>query len=106
MKNRSPLFCSIIIIALLLLAQDFRPTSVTGAQSSAPSNSEARQKREQLYRFNNLGAALMEQYKHEEAAKQFKQALASDPNFAAARINLALTHYFLNDSRSAVEEAR
>ncbi|HKX33585.1 MAG TPA: FG-GAP-like repeat-containing protein [Blastocatellia bacterium] len=106
MKNRAPFFWSIVIAALLLLAQDFRPASVTGAQSAAPPNAEARQKREQLYRFNNLGVALMEQYKHEEAAKQFKQALASDPNFAVAHVNLALTHYFLNDSRSAVEEAK
>jgi Tfp pilus assembly protein PilF len=67
---------------------------------------ETQQKREQLYRLNNLGVALMEQFKHEEAAKQFKQALASDQNFALARINLALAYYFLNDSRSAVEEAR
>jgi Tfp pilus assembly protein PilF len=67
---------------------------------------EPQQKREQLYRLNNLGVALMEQFKHEEAAKQFKQALASDQNFALARINLALAYYFLNDSRSAVEEAR
>jgi Tfp pilus assembly protein PilF len=75
-----------------------------GAQTAT--QVEPRQKREQLYRLNNLGVALMEQFKHEEAAKQFKQALASDQNFALARINLALAHYFLNDSRSAVDEAR
>ncbi|MCI0660648.1 MAG: FG-GAP-like repeat-containing protein, partial [Acidobacteria bacterium] len=68
--------------------------------------SDARQKREQLYRLNNLGVALLEQFKHEEAAKQFKQALAADPDFALARINLALALYFLNDSRSAAEEAK
>src|SRR5215510_9486172 len=66
----------------------------------------AQQKREQLYRLNNLGVALMEQFKHEEAAKQFKQALASDPNFAVARINLALSYYFLNETRLAVEEGK
>ncbi len=68
--------------------------------------SESQRKREQLYRLNNLGVALMEQYKHEDAVKQFKQALAADPNFAIARINLALAHFFLNDSRTAVEEAK
>src|SRR5262245_26635156 len=68
--------------------------------------SDARQKREQLYRLNNLGVSLMEQFKHEEAAQQFKQALAAAPDFALARINLALALYFLNDSRSAVEEAK
>jgi Tfp pilus assembly protein PilF len=72
----------------------------------AGAQTETQQKRERLYRLNNLGVALMEQFKHEEAAKQFKEALASDRNFALARINLALAYYFLNDTRSAVEEAR
>jgi Tfp pilus assembly protein PilF len=79
---------------------------VLTASSKQNSPGVALQKREQLYRLNNLGVAFMEQYKHEDAAKQFKLALASDPNFAVARINLALAHYFLNDSHSAVEEAR
>ena len=63
-------------------------------------------KREQLYRLNNIGVAFMEQFKHEDAVKQFKQALERDPNFAVARINLALAHFYLNDSRAAVDEAR
>jgi tetratricopeptide (TPR) repeat protein len=75
-------------------------------ESSFPAQVDSLQKREQLYRLNNLGVALMEQFKHEEAAKQFKEALAGDQNFALARINLALAFFFLNDTRSAVEEAR
>ena len=55
---------------------------------------------------NNLGVALIEQFKHEEAAKHFKQALVSDPNFAVARINLALAYFFLNETRLAVEEGK
>ncbi|MDX2031453.1 MAG: FG-GAP-like repeat-containing protein [Blastocatellia bacterium] len=74
--------------------------------SSAQSNASLQQKREPLYRLNNLGVAFMEQYKHEDAVKQFKQALAADPDFAVARINLALAQFFLNDSRAAVDEAR
>jgi Tfp pilus assembly protein PilF len=75
-------------------------------ESSFPAQVDSQQKREQLYRLNNLGVALMEQFKHEEAAKQFKEALAGDQNFALARVNLALAYFFLNDTRSAVEEAR
>ncbi|MBO0721475.1 MAG: tetratricopeptide repeat protein, partial [Blastocatellia bacterium] len=67
---------------------------------------DALQKREELYRLNNLGVALMEQFKHEEAAQKFQQALASDPDFAVARINLALARFFLNDTKAAVTEAR
>ncbi|MGH9754978.1 MAG: FG-GAP-like repeat-containing protein, partial [Blastocatellia bacterium] len=77
-----------------------------GFSSGRGAQDDARLKREQLYRLNNIGVAFMEQYKHEDAAKQFKQALERDPNFAVARINLALAHFYLNDSRAAVEEAR
>ncbi|MCI0338027.1 MAG: FG-GAP-like repeat-containing protein [Acidobacteria bacterium] len=104
MKSRFLLPGSIIILSVIALVEDFRLSPALGAQTSTPS--EAQQKREQLYRLNNLGVAFMEQFKHEDAAKQFKQALSGDPNFALARINLALAHFFLNDSRSAVEEAR
>src|SRR5499426_942685 len=72
----------------------------------ARAQDDARLKRERLYRLNNIGVAFMEQFKHEDAMKQFKQALEGDPNFAVARINLALAYFYLNDSRAAVEEAR
>src|SRR5499426_2821036 len=72
----------------------------------ARAQDDARLKRERLYRLNNIGVAFMEQFKHEDAMKQFKQALELDPNFAVARINLALAQFYLNDSRAAVEEAR
>ncbi len=99
--NHKLLLPGLIIIAIAFaLTSHFHLLSASGAQN------DAQQKREQLYRFNNLGVALMEQFKHEDAVKQFKQALSGDPNFAVARINLALAYYFLNDSRSAVEEAR
>src|SRR5262249_220189 len=74
--------------------------------AQTPAQDDARLKREQLYRLNNIGVAFMEQYKHEDAVKQFKQALERDPKFAVARINLALALFYLNDSRAAVEEAR
>ena len=79
-------------------------SSARGSQT--PTQDDARLKREQLYRLNNIGVAFMEQFKHEDAVKQFKQALERDPDFAVARINLALAHFYLNDSRAAVEEAR
>ena len=67
---------------------------------------DARARREALYRLNNIGVAYMEQYKHEEAVKQFKQAVAADPGFAVARTNLALANFFLRDLRGAAAEAR
>ncbi|MFM8394871.1 MAG: FG-GAP-like repeat-containing protein, partial [Acidobacteriota bacterium] len=57
------------------------------------------------YQKNNLGVALMEQYKHEEAAAKFREALAGDGSFTIGRINLALALYFMNDGKSASTEA-
>ncbi|MGE0105300.1 MAG: FG-GAP-like repeat-containing protein [Blastocatellales bacterium] len=77
-----------------------------GLGSEGASQTDALAKREELYRLNNIGAAYMEQYKHEEAVSQFKKALAADADFAPARINLAMAYFFLNDSKAALEEAR
>ena len=74
-------------------------------ESAQGAPEEARAKREELYRANNLGVALMEQYKHEEAVNKFREALARDPSFTIGRINLALALYFLNDGKSATAEA-
>ncbi|MDQ3011170.1 MAG: FG-GAP-like repeat-containing protein, partial [Acidobacteriota bacterium] len=103
MKNRSWLLAAVLASAVLMLIATTRWPSVTGAQTTS---SDTRQKREDMYRLNNLGVALMEQYKHEDAVKQFKQALERDASFAIARINLAMADYFLNDSRAAITEAQ
>lgn len=97
-------FVLIPITTVLIFAGVFHSTIIGGLQN-APSN-EAARKREELYRLNNLGVALMEQYKHEDAVKQFKLALAQDANFAVARVNLAMADYFLNDAKAAVTEAQ
>lgn len=73
--------------------------------STAPGE-DAREAREELYRLNNIGAAYLEQYKPEEAAKEFRQAVAKDANFAIGHVNLAIAYYFNRDLAKAAEEAR
>jgi Putative Zn-dependent protease, contains TPR repeats len=97
-------FMLIAVAIILILAGVFHSAITSGVQSS--SANPAAQKREDLYRLNNLGVALMEQYKHEDAVKQFKLALERDANFAIARVNLAMAAYFLNDVKTAVAEAQ
>ncbi|MBS1786340.1 MAG: VCBS repeat-containing protein [Acidobacteria bacterium] len=92
------------VTALLIFTGVFHSAMTAGFQTS--SSAEMAQKREELYRLNNLGVALMEQYKHEDAVKQFKLALERDADFAIARINLAMADYFLNDAKAAVIEAQ
>src|SRR5271157_4188634 len=59
-------------------------------------------------RLNTLGVAYMNQQKAAEAQKYFEQALAADPQFAAAKMNLGIS--FLGQqkverARAALEEA-
>ncbi|MER3427767.1 MAG: hypothetical protein C4334_06660 [Pyrinomonas sp.] len=64
--------------------------------------------REQAYRINNLGVALLEQYDYKQAAERFRQALEVDQSLNIARINLAIALYNaadLDGARRAAEEA-
>jgi hypothetical protein len=45
----------------------------------AASQAPAAKAREEAYRANNLGVALLEQFKHKEGAEAFRRALALDP---------------------------
>ncbi|HEU4768916.1 MAG TPA: FG-GAP-like repeat-containing protein, partial [Pyrinomonadaceae bacterium] len=60
--------------------------------------------REEAYRANNIGVALLEQYKHKEAADAFKRALQLEPGLALARINLGIALYNMPDLPAAQRE--
>jgi Tfp pilus assembly protein PilF len=63
---------------------------------------------EDAFRFNTLGVAYMNQQKFAEAQKYFEKALAADPKFAIARLNLGislLSQQKLDPAREALEEA-
>jgi tetratricopeptide (TPR) repeat protein len=73
-----------------------------GAPPQANASAEAR---EEAYRANNLGVALLEQFKHAEGAEQFRRALKIDPRLALARINLAIALLYVPDALNARKEA-
>src|ERR1044072_8219320 len=60
--------------------------------------------REDAYRANNLGVALLEQFKHKEAADAFRRALQLDPGLVIARINLGIALYTIPDRPAALKE--
>ena len=102
MKLKFSIALSSLAVCLLALATHHL-RGVSGAQNN---QSDPRVAREALYRFNNIGVAYLEQYKHEEAMKEFSKAIERDPNFALAQINLAIAAYFQRDMPTATAAAR
>src|SRR5713101_7231818 len=73
--------------------------------ASFSENQSAFDKREAAYRANNVGVALLEQYKSKEAAEEFKRALEIVPDLPIGRINLSIALYYLPDAEAARHEA-
>jgi tetratricopeptide (TPR) repeat protein len=95
---------SVVLLGVLSVAA-LIPTNFLLSVKSAQ-NPDARLERENLYRLNNVGVAYLEQFKHEQAATEFKKILAVDPNFTLAQINLAIAGFFLPDMATAATAAR
>jgi Tfp pilus assembly protein PilF len=74
--------------------------------ASALSAQSAFEKSEAAYRANNIGVALLEQYKAKEAADSFTRALEIKPELTIARINLSIALYYLPDAEGAKREAQ
>jgi cytochrome c-type biogenesis protein CcmH/NrfG len=87
------LICSLTVASLI------RPTSAHRQNPPAKTNA-----REDAYRANNLGVALLEQFKFKEAADAFKRALQLAPDLALARINLGIALFNVPDLPAAQRE--
>jgi tetratricopeptide (TPR) repeat protein len=68
--------------------------------------SETQASHEDAYRANNLGVALLEQFKYQEAADTFRRALRIDPKLAIARINLSIALYNVPDLEGSQRESK
>ena len=89
-----------ITCALLLAISISLLTTAAHLQSEQPKPNA----REEAYRANNIGVALLEQFKHKEAADAFKRALQLEPGLALARINLGIALFNLPDLPAAQKE--
>ncbi|HEY0099998.1 MAG TPA: FG-GAP-like repeat-containing protein [Pyrinomonadaceae bacterium] len=106
MKTLKRFILSLAILGgALILTYTGSTRSASPARAQAPSSSTAAS-REEAYRANNLGVAMLEQFKHKEGAEQFARALKIDPMLAVARANLSIALYNVPDLAGAQREAQ
>src|SRR5438105_7108125 len=103
---------SVILSALLFScviagAELIKPSAATSSTNAgAISDQSAFEKSEAAYRANNIGVALLEQYKAKEAADSFTRALEIKSDLLIARINLCIALYYLPEVDGAKREAQ
>lgn len=91
-----------LLFALELHSRASQPAVELKVSAPAPKISA------EALRLNTLGVAYMNQGKSAESQEQFEKALAADPNFAQAQMNLGislLAQQKLEPARAALEEA-
>ena len=102
MKIRQ-LAVAFVCVSLCLFALTVaHPSEVETAGESLPVTPA----REEAYRLNNLGVALLEQFKHREGAAAFRRSLTIEPGLKLARINLAIALFNVPDVPAALKEAQ
>jgi tetratricopeptide (TPR) repeat protein len=95
----------VLIASLVAGSLIAAPASFTRS-SNAPQATRPALSREDAFRANNIGVALLEQFKYKDAAGQFRRALQLDPDLGIARINLAIALYNEPDLVASLQEAR
>jgi tetratricopeptide (TPR) repeat protein len=114
--------CKLLLAAVLLVSSASAPRSQGGGRRDHASEQTVGQggrsprargagtaafgRAEAAYRANNLGVALLEQFKHKEGAEEFRRALDIAPRLALARVNLAIALYNVPEVAAAEEAAR
>ncbi|HYO90226.1 MAG TPA: tetratricopeptide repeat protein, partial [Pyrinomonadaceae bacterium] len=97
-------YLALLLIAALVLA--VAAPAVRDASAHLQNQASSFQAREQAYRANNIGVALLEQFKYREGAESFRRALQLEPKLALARINLAVALFNVPDIAGAQREAQ
>ncbi|PYS72788.1 MAG: hypothetical protein DMF69_06765 [Acidobacteria bacterium] len=92
-----------VLLACLSVGLFSSPRSQANRQAQTPAGERSR---EDAYRANNLGVALLEQFKYKEAADAFRRSLQLQPKLALAQINLSIALYNLPDLPGAQREAQ
>src|SRR5678815_4834865 len=95
-------YASSLLLCTLFISALFLAEGSLANQQTPPASTS----REDAYRANNIGVALLEQFKHKEGAEAFKNALKIDPKLNLARINLSIALFNVPDLPAAQREAQ
>ncbi|MEP6637510.1 MAG: FG-GAP-like repeat-containing protein, partial [Acidobacteriota bacterium] len=93
----------------VLILGVFVPAFFLAGKSLAEQQSQigaAAASREAAYRANNIGVALLDQFKYKEGAAAFRQALQTYPKLNLAHINLSIALFNMPDLEGAQREAQ
>ncbi len=99
MRIARRLFALITVFSIVIIAASLPAAT----QDSSKTDIAAR---EEAYRANNIGVALLEQFKYKEGAESFRRALKLDPRLSIARVNLSIALYNVPDVVAALREAK
>ncbi|HXM34687.1 MAG TPA: FG-GAP-like repeat-containing protein, partial [Pyrinomonadaceae bacterium] len=104
MKNlRYSLILPALLTVVLIATMPFHKKAAGGMRNPSAA---ALPSREDAYRENNIGVALLEQFKYKEGAEAFKRALQIEPKLSLAHINLSIALYNVPDLPGAEREAK
>ncbi len=98
MRMRFRKLLPVLLGALVLLIA----CAALGRPSSAPAR-QGQTLESRLTRTNNIGVALMEQLKFEEAAKQFQKLASLDPRFIPGQVNLGIAKFYQQQYEEAAQ---
>jgi len=101
MHNTKAILVSLIVLAIAFFCWASDRTSLAELQTQSTTTT-----REDAYRVNNIGVALLEQFKYKEAADSFKRALQIDPKLNVAHTNLSIALFNLPDLAGSALEAQ
>ncbi len=93
------------VLCLLLAGQVVLPGFSSRASLAEQQTAASLALREDAYRFNNIGVALLEQFKHKEGVEAFRNALKIEPKLNLAQINLSIGLFNVPDLPGAQRQA-
>jgi lipoprotein NlpI len=99
-------FFSLIVVAIVLSSLTLPALPQAANRQTAASASSLANKREEAYRANNLGVALLEQFNPKQAIGKFRQALEIDSQLAIAHVNLSIALFYATEVDEALAEAK